>query len=130
MDHDEVDALDSSAGPVGAEASRSGKTKRKEYERKMRILQASLCRCRSGSRRPARANRCQPRTSRCPSRRATTGTSSLTRRNPNPDAVLGGGLYLGDQPGERNRYDCAQYRKSNPESKGLAPHGITDVQEL
>jgi len=107
-DHDEVDAPDPSAGPAGVEASRSAKMKRKEYEREMRILQASLWRCRSGSSRPARANRSQPRTSRCPSRRATTGTSSRTRRNPNPDAVLGRGLYLGDQPSERNRYDCAQ----------------------
>ena len=39
-------------------------------------------------------------------------------------------LYLGDQPSKRNRYDCAQYRKSNPDSKGLAPHRITDTQEL
>ena len=37
---------------------------------------------------------------------------------------------MGDQPSKRNRYDCAQYRKSNPESKGFAPHRITDAQEL
>ena len=42
----------------------------------------------------------------------------------------GRGLYLGDQPSKRNRYNCAQYRKSNPDSKGLAPHRITDTQEL
>lgn len=42
----------------------------------------------------------------------------------------GRGLYLGDQPSKRNRYDCAQYRKSNPDSKGLAPYRITDTQEL
>ena len=40
------------------------------------------------------------------------------------------GLYVGDQPSKRHGYDCAQYRKSNPESKGLAPHRITDAQEL
>ena len=42
----------------------------------------------------------------------------------------GRGLYLGDQPSKRNRYNCAQYRKSYPDSKGLAPHRITDTQEL
>ena len=42
----------------------------------------------------------------------------------------GRGLYLGDQPSKRNRYNCAQYRKSDPDSKGLAPHRITDTQEL
>ena len=42
----------------------------------------------------------------------------------------GRGLYLGDQPSKRNCYNCAQYRKSNPDSKGLAPHRITDTQEL
>jgi hypothetical protein len=35
-----------------------------------------------------------------------------------------------DQPSNRHRYDCAQYRKANPESKGLAPHRITDAQQL
>lgn len=41
-DHDEVDAPDPSAARVGVEASRSGKMKRKEYEREMRVLQGEL----------------------------------------------------------------------------------------
>jgi hypothetical protein len=41
----------------------------------------------------------------------------------------GRALHLSDQPSKRHRYDCAQYRKANPESKGLAPHRITDAQE-
>ena len=62
--------------------------------------------------------------SRCYPGQLLLGVSSAQRpRN-------GRGLYLGDQPSKRHRYDCAQYRKSNPDSKGLAPHRITDAQEL
>jgi hypothetical protein len=39
-------------------------------------------------------------------------------------------LYLVDQPNRHDRHDYAQYRESNPESNFVAPHWITDAQEL
>jgi hypothetical protein len=50
-DHGEVDAAsDLSATPGEARSSLSGKMKRKEYEREMRVSRVSWWRCRSGSR--------------------------------------------------------------------------------
>jgi hypothetical protein len=35
-----------------------------------------------------------------------------------------------DQPSKRDRHDCAQHRESKPVSSVLAPHRITEAQEL
>jgi hypothetical protein len=35
-----------------------------------------------------------------------------------------------DQPSKRNRQDCTEHRKSKPVSGVLAPHRITEAQQL